>query len=381
MVMKTVYLDYAAATPLDPVVQKAMLPFYSENFYNPSALYLGAREVKQALEGARGTVARTIGAKPSEIIFTSGGSESANLAIRGVMENYPNAELLISSVEHDAVRGPASKFRAIEISVDTKGRLKLDDLKKKITDKTVLISVMYANNEVGTVQPISEVVAFVASVRSDRQKRRVKLPLFVHTDACQAPLYLDVSATRLGVDLMTLNGGKIYGPKQTGILYHRSSVPLTPQILGGGQELGYRSGTENVAGCVGFATALERAVESRKDGVDKVRAVSDYFLGRLINECGAQLNGDPSRRLANNIHVTFDGTDNERVLFSLDLQGVYAAAGSACSASSNEPSHVLLAMGKTVEEARSSLRFSIGKFTTKKDIDFTIVALQKALKA
>lgn len=379
--MKTVYLDYAAATPLAPGVQKAMQQFYSEEFYNPSALYLGAREVRKSLESARSKVARAIGARPSEIIFTAGGSESANLAIRGVMENYPNSELLISSIEHDAVRGPAAKFSTKEIAVDAKGRLKLDDLKKKITDKTVLISVMYANNEVGTVQPISEIMSLVASVRSDRHKRRVKLPLFVHTDACQAPLYLDISIARLGVDLMTLNGGKIYGPKQSGILYHRSSVPLKPQILGGGQELGYRSGTENVAGCVGFASALELAVESRKEDADKVRSLSNYFLGKMVNECGAQLNGDPNRRLANNIHVTFDGTDNERVLFSLDLQGVYAAAGSACSASSDEPSHVLLAMGKSTEEARSSLRFSIGKNTTKKEIDYTIEALKNALKA
>lgn len=366
---------------MDPKVATAVEPFYSKIFYNPSAVYSGAREAKNALDDARHSVAKNIGARPSEITFTAGGTESANLAIRGVMESNPDAELVVSAIEHDAVIEPAKKYNVKFASVDKNGIVSLKDLEKKVSPKTILVSIMYANNEVGTVQPIKDVVALVAKIRKQRKTEGNKLPLYVHTDACQAPQYLDVNVARLGVDMMTLNGGKLYGPKQSGILYHKIGVVLEPQILGGGQELGLRSGTENVANCVGFAKALELSLQRQKTTLKHVREIAEIFINKLESEFGAVLNGHRKLRLPSNIHVTFPNCDNERVLFSLDDQGVYASAGSACSASNEESSHVLLAMGMSEEEARSSVRFSIGKETTKADIGLTIKKLAIALKA
>lgn len=381
-VNKPVYLDYAAATPLDDSVAKAMAVFYTENFFNPSALYAGAREVKQALEKARALVARSIGAKPSEVTFTAGGTESANLAIKGIIEAYPEGEILVSAVEHDAVLQPALANGAQLIAVDRYGRVDVNDLEQKLTAKTVLISVMYANNEVGTVQPMSEIMALVEKLRKQRKGAKNAMPLFLHTDACQAPQYLDVNIARLGVDLMTLNGGKLFGPKQSGILYHRTGVMLKPQIIGGGQELGLRSGTENVANCVGFSVALERAVSRKHEAVKHVQELTSEFKQKLESVFPDIIfNGHPKMRLPNTLHVTFPGKDNERILFSLDDQGIYAAAGSACSASSEQASHVLLAMGITEADARASIRFSLGKYTTATDIERTIKALTVASKA
>lgn len=379
--MRNVYLDYAAATPVSKAVARAMEPYFSELFYNPSALYSGALEVKHALEEARSSVASNLGSRPSEIIFTAGGTESANLAIRGVMEYFPDSELIISAVEHDAVRKPAQLYATKECPVDSKGRVDLDALKSLITDKTVLISVMYANNEVGTVQPIKDLAEIVKEARRARAKKKNKLPLYVHIDACQAPQYLDVNTARLGVDLMTINGGKMYGPKQSGILYRKAGVLLSPQILGGGQEFGIRSGTENIASSVGFATALQVATRRRNSTNKLTSDLGKYFMDELESRFKAVINGSKKKRLANNIHATFLGTDNERMLFSLNQQGVWAANGSACSASSEEASHVLLAMGLGEAHARSSLRFSIGRETTKEDIDYALKALEVAIKA
>jgi cysteine desulfurase len=379
---KTAYFDYAAATPLDPIVAKAMNAFYAEKFYNPSALYVGAREVKQALEEARAKVAQIIGARPSEVTFTAGGTESANLAIRGVAGAYPDGEILVSAVEHDAVLQPAHACNGNIIEVDNYGRVKLDDLRQKITDKTVLISVMYANNEVGTEQPVAEISKIVEDVRGQRRLSGNDMPLFFHTDACQASQYLDVNVARLGVDLMTLNGGKLFGPKQSGILYHRTGVLLLPQITGGGQELGLRSGTENVANCVGFTIALELAVLNRQEVTKKVREQTTVLRERLKKEFPEIIfNGHSKVCLPNTIHVTFIGKDNERMLFSLDDQGVFAAAGSACSASNEEASHVLLAMGISEADSRASLRFTLGKYTTQEDINRLVEALSVAVQA
>ena len=379
--MKAIYLDYAAATPLSAQVQKVMEPFMRNVFYNPSAIYAGAREAKQALETARANVARSIGARPSEVIFTAGGTESANLAIRGIAEAFPEGEIIVSAIEHDAVLKPAKHVGAKIVGVTSKGVVDLRQLEEAISDNTVLISVMYANNEVGSVQPLKEIVDIAARIRKQRAKTGSGMPLYVYTDACQAPQYLDINVARLGVDLMTLNGGKIYGPKQSGILYHRTGVVLSPQILGGGQEQGYRSGTENVAAYVGFAKALELSVNKRAHSVKTVSELAHGFTKELEDKFGAIVNGHRKLRIPNNIHVSFPAVDNERVLFSLDDRGVYAAAGSACSASSEEASHVLLAMGLTEDEARSSIRFSIGVETTRAELDHVIEALDRALKA
>lgn len=377
-----VYLDYAAATPMSKTVINAMQPFIQDVFYNPSALYEGAREAKIALEEARARVARTIGSRPSEITFTAGGTESANLAIHGVLDAYPEGKLIVSAVEHDAVLQPAFSRGAKIANVDRSGRVSVDAIKQHLTDKTVLISVMYANNEVGTVQPIAELVEYIDEIRMKRREVGNVMPLFLHTDACQAPLYLDINVARLGVDLMTLNGGKLYGPKQSGILFHKTGVGLVSQIRGGGQEFGLRSGTENVAACVGFAQALADAVADRKAVHEQVLQITKEFkkqLTKLDDTC--IFNGHQKYCLPNTVHVTFPGHDNERMLFSLDDQGIYAAAGSACSASSEEASHVLRAMGITEQDARASLRFTLSAHTTEAEIKQTIGALKNALNA
>lgn len=379
--MNRVYLDNAAATPVDKRVLDVMLPFFTEKYYNPSALYEGARDAKNRLEEARATVAKSIGAKPSEIIFTAGGTESDNLAIAGVMNKHKSTKLLISAVEHDAVYEPAQKFNHVEIPVDKSGIINLEHLRKSIDDNTVLISIMLVNNEIGTIQPVSEVVKIANQIKTERSKQGIKTPLYIHTDACQAPLYLDVHVKRLGVDLMTLNGGKIHGPKQSGILFMRAGIDIKPEILGGGQEFGYRSGTENVAFAVGFAKALELAEKGRSERVKAVSQLRDYFIEKLEKNFDAGLNGSSKKRIANNVNVMFNNVDNERVLFALDDLGVDAAAGSACSASKDVSSRVLLAIGRTDQQARSSLRFSLGKDTTQKDIDFVTECLKTALKA
>jgi cysteine desulfurase len=379
--MKPIYLDYAAATPMSQAVIDAMAPFASDVFYNPSATYTGAREAKSALDNARNSVSQSLGARPSEIIFTAGGTESDNLAIFGVAGAFPNGNIITTTIEHDAVLNAAKQLSAKLISVDKSGIANVEELESKINDQTVLISVMYANNEIGTVQPINAVVELVKKVRKVRKLSGNNMPLYVHTDACQAPLYLDINVARLGVDLMTLNGGKIYGPKQSGILYHRSGVILEPRILGGGQEFGYRSGTENVAACVGFAKALELSLINKKENSKRVKDLAQSFMAELEKRFGAVINGNRKLRLPNNIHATFPNCDNERVIFSLDNQGVFVAAGSACSASNEQSSHVLLAIGLSDQDARSSIRFTLGLETTKQDLDDTLKFLQTALHA
>lgn len=374
-----IYLDAAAATPLDSNVLAAMLPYLEGQFYNPSALYEEARGVSRALEDARSRVARCIGAKPSEVIFTSGGTESANIAIFGAMEKY-GGNIVVSAVEHDAVRRPATRYDCRTLPVDKNGVICLDELSSVVDDATTLVSVMLVNNEVGALQPIAELVKRVESVRRLRKETKNARPLYVHVDACQAPLYLDTNVKKLGVDLLTLNGGKMHGPKQSGVLYVRAGVELTPLIVGGGQEFGLRSGTESVALAVGFAAALERANQGRAERANRVAGVRDYFIKKLEG-IGAELNGPRSHRVAHNIHVTFPGADNERMLFALDDYGVAAAAGSACSASKDTSSHVLLAMGRTDEQARSSIRFSLLQTTSIEDINNALVHISRAIDA
>jgi len=379
--MKRIYLDYAAATPVDPKVLTAMMPYFSDIFYNPSALYEGAREAKKALEDARSLTAQLLGARAPEIIFTAGGTESTNLAIHGVMQSYPGSELIISAVEHDAVLKPASVYNAKIAKVFNDGRVDIDALKSQITVNTVLISVMLANNEIGTIQPLKEIIKLVESVKTDRKANKNTMPLYVHTDACQAPLYLDVHVARLSVDLMTLNGGKMYGPKQSGILYVKTGTKIKPIITGGGQEWGNRSGTENVAFAVGFARALELAGKGRAERLIAMTELRDYFMTELETRFGAEITGSRSNRLAQNVHAVFAGADNERVIFALDDAGISVASGSACSASIDTPSHVLMAIDKSEKEARSSVRFSFGESTTKEILNKVLKALALALKA
>lgn len=374
--MDEVYLDHAAATPLDDAVFQEMRPYFSEAFHNPSATYLAARRAKAALDDARARVAACLGARPSEIVFTSGGTEANNLAISGVMARFPNSSVTVSAVEHESVLAPAKKYNCFVALVDNQGRVDAADLRQKISDTTVIVSIMYANNEVGTVQPIREIAALISDVKASRRDRSIDLPIYFHVDACQAANYLGLQVASLGVDMMTLNGGKIYGPKQSGALYIASHVQLVPLILGGGQEQGRRSGTENVAGAVGFASALASAQRQRHEEAARLNEVKKHAF-RLLDQKipGAIINGSTKHRLPNNIHLALPGADNERLLIELEGRGFLAAAGSACSASSETPSHVLAAMGLSEDEARSSLRITMGRATGVSEIERLIAAL------
>jgi cysteine desulfurase len=363
------YFDYAAATPMDDMVRERMQPYFSQLFYNPSATYLSARGVKKELESARARIGGLIGAQKSEIVFTAGGTEANNLAIQGVLGQFPEGNVVISSIEHESVIQPSALFTNRQVSVLPDGIIDAEQLLASIDDRTVLVSIMYANNEVGTVQPIRAIAKDLESIRRKRQNVGNKLPLYFHTDAAQAAAYLDIQASRLGVDLMTINGGKIYGPKQSGLLFVSSGVKMHPIIFGGGQERGMRSGTENVAGAVGLAAALQLVQDRRHDESLKLRQFQGLFLELLKNQVPeAIVNGSLHQRLPNNVHITLPGQDNERILLELEEQGILAAAGSACSASNEEPSHVLRAMGLSNEDARASLRFTMGFQTNEEDV-------------
>lgn len=371
--MKSIYLDYAAATPMAPEVLNAMKPYFLDKFYNPSAPYLDARAVRKDLEAARHNIAIQLGARPAEIVFTAGATEANNLAVQGVMGRYSDGEVLVSAIEHESVLEPARLFEAKEIPVTAQGIIDLQKLEKLITPKTTLVSVMLLNNELGTLQPISQISKILNKLSILRKDGR---PLYLHTDAAQAGNFLDLHVDRLGVDLMSINGGKIYGPKQSGALYIKAGSKLRPLIVGGGQELGLRSGTENVASAIGLAKALEIAQQKKAMEFERVLQLRQLFEDGLQDEVPeAIINGAKQHRAPHLLSVTFPKADNERLMMELDERGIQCAVGSACSASYEETSHVLLAIGLTDRQARSTLRFSLGRYTTKTDVQKTVKIL------
>ncbi len=375
--MDMIYLDYAAATPLDSQVYAAMQPYASERFFNPSATYLAAQAVRTELEAARARVAHWMGARPAEIVCTAGGTEANNLAIRGVLEQFTGSNVVVSAIEHESVLAAAHQYDCREAPVTPDGIIDVDRLISLVDDQTVLVSVMYANNEVGTIQPLRTITQRLSDVRKARKLAGNTLPLYVHTDAAQAAAYLDLHASRLGIDLMTINAGKIYGPKQTGALFISSSVQLRPQVFGGGQERGLRSGTENIMGAVGLAVALDIVQGRRHDETARLQQLQQLFIRELEQAIpGVIINGSRKHRLPNNVHITIPGTDNERLIFQLDDAGILCAAGSACSASNDDPSHVLRAMGVADDDARASLRFTMGRQTTEDHIRTTVEKLK-----
>jgi cysteine desulfurase len=377
--MKKIYLDYSAATPMRSEVLEAMRPFFSDEFYNPSAIYLSAKNVKSRLDGFRRSVANLLGSRPAEIIFTAGATEANNLAVQGIARQFPDSQILISAVEHESVTAPAGLFGAGRIPVDENGLVLLNKLSNLINDKTVLVSVMLVNNELGTIQPLADIAKLIAEIRRRRQSEGNGLPIYLHTDAAQAGNYLDLHTGRMGVDMMSLNGGKIYGPKQSGALYVKAGVKLRPLILGGGQESGLRSGTENVAAIAGFAKALELAQAGRRQTADHLTVLRKNFEEQLSNNFEtATINGG-RHRAPHITSVTFPGQDNERLMMQLDELGIMCAVGSACSASSEEPSAVLRAIGLSEDLAQATLRFSLGTATDQAGIDAAISALRTIL--
>lgn len=379
--MKKIFLDYASTTPISPVVRAAMEPYFSDNFYNPSALYLAAKDVKKAIDAARVEVASLLGARPTEIVFTAGTTEANNLALRGVMDRHANAHCIISAIEHDSVLFTSAPYNHSLLPVSEQGIVQLEALKALITDKTVLVSCMLANNEIGTVQPLRELSKILDGVRAERLKSGNELPLYLHSDAAQAYNYMPVLPHSLGVDLLVVGGSKIYGPKQSAVLYVRTGVELSPQITGGGQEWGLRAGTENVPNIIGLAAAMRETAELREVETERLQKVQQLFLSELERNLSQfQLNGSRKHRLPNNVHITLPGSDNETLVMQLDEAGIMAAVGSACSASSDEPSHVLKALGLSDQGAQSSLRFTMGRDTTEADVLRTVKTLTEKVK-
>ena len=342
---RLVYMDHAATTPVRPEVLDAMLPYFSANFGNPSGIYTLAQESRKAIDAARETVAETLDARMSEIVFTSGGTESDNTAIRGAALALASTgrHIITTSIEHHAVLHTCHAleqygFDVTYLPVDAAGLIDPDDVGRAIDDETTLVSVMYANNEIGVVQPISEVADVVKS-----EARRRGRTIVMHTDAVQAAGYLDLSAKSLGVDMLSLSAHKFQGPKGAGVLYMRRGTPFEAQQTGGGQERQRRSGTENVPIIVGMAKALRLAESERSDTVARVKSLRDRIVEAMLERLdGVRLNGHPARRLPNNVNLSFDHVEGEPILLGLDLAGISASSGSACSSASLEPSHVLL---------------------------------------
>ncbi len=346
-----------------------MEPYLIERFYNPSATYLVAQAVRSDVTQARENIARIIGCRASEIIFTAGGTEANNLAVEGVLNSY-GGTALVSAIEHPSVIEAAKAFDMSTLPVTSSGRIDVGKLQECINDETVLVSIGYVNNEIGTIQPIAEVSKLIQGERQRRVGTGNTRPIYLHTDACQAGNYLPLLVHSLGVDLMTVNGGKLYGPKQSGMLYVKAGIELTPIIYGGGQERGVRSGTENVAAIIGLSTALQEAQEQKDAEQARLQGLQTFFMSELKKQRpNIIINGDVKHRIANNVHITIPDSDNERLMMELDEQGCIVAVGSACSASSDEPSHVLKAIGLSDQAARGSLRLTFGRSTDQSAIE------------
>lgn len=369
--MKQIYLDYAAATPVDTRVLSAMQSYFTEKFYNPSASYLPAKHIREEYEARKAVLANSIGAKSPDLVITAGATESINLAFT-VLRNYQVPHCLILETEHAAVRESAKNLSSDyeKIKVDRSGLIDLEDLKSKIKDNTVLVSVALANNELGTIQPLSDISRILQEVRDERLKTKNLTPIYLHSDASQAMNLIDLSVARLGVDLLTINAAKVYGPKGIGALYVARGIRLSPITFGGGQEMGLRSGTENVPNLVGFSVASEFAKKHLISSRKQYQALAKTF--REIIEQKSKIAplwlGNPKHQLANFIPVCFDGLDAERLIFKLEDRGIYVSTGAACAASKGQKSHVLSAIGLSDSEIAGSLRITLGKGTTLDDI-------------
>ncbi len=376
--IKEIYFDHAATTYMRPEVVEIMQKYFSEQYGNPGSFHYKGLVAKESLRVSRQKIANIIGAKPGEIIFTGSGTESCNLAIKGVAKRlaYKGKHIITSTIEHHAVLDSCDYLEKNEdyevtyVPVDEEGIVKLSDLKKAIRPDTILISVMYANNEIGTIQPIKK----IAKLAKEKD-------ILFHTDACQVGGALDINVDNLGVDLMTLNGGKIYGPKGVGMLYIRSGVRLTPLIHGGGQEMNIRSGTENVAGIAAFAKALELAQMEKEAESERLTKLRDYLINRVLEEIpDTWLNGHPAKRLPNNANITFLNVEGEAIILLLNEHEIYVSSGSACTSKTLDPSHVILAMDMPYEAAHGSIRFTLGKRNTKEDIDKLMEVLPSIIK-
>jgi cysteine desulfurase len=374
--MRRIYLDYAATTPTHPEVVKAMLPYLTNVFGNPSTIYSYGQEARGAVEEARTNVAELIGARGEEITFTSGGTEADNFALKGIAyaSEHKGDHIITTSIEHHAVvesckflerRG----FKVTYLPVDGYGLVAPQDIKKAITNKTILISVIHANNEVGTIEPIGEI-----------GKIAKEAGICFHTDAVQTVGHIPVNVDALGVDLLSISAHKVYGPKGVGALYIKKGTRLVPLMHGGEQEKRHRAGTENVPAIVGLGKAVELAGQEMDKETEWLTCLRDKLIKGLLERIDhIRLNGHPLKRLPNNVNVSVDFVEGESMLLNLDLEGICASTGSACSSSSLEPSHTLLALGLSPEQAHGSLRFTLGRENTEGDIECVLEVLPRVV--
>lgn len=368
-----VYLDNAATTAVNAEVLAEMIPYFGKTFGNPSSLHGFGREALKAVDEARETVAKCIGAKPNEIYFTSGGTESDNWAIKGIAEAYKKLgkHIVTSVIEHPAVLETCQRlekhgYEVTYLPVDQNGQIRLDDLKSAVREDTILVSVMTANNEIGAIQPVAEIGEFCRSKG-----------VFFHTDAVQAMGVVPFDMGKMKIDMLSMSAHKFHGPKGIGVLYLRSGVKPSRLIDGGHQERRQRAGTTDTPLVVGLAKALKMATDAREENCKRVSELRDYFIERVLNEIpDSHLNGGRENRLPGNANFSFDYIEGESILFNLDMEGIAVSSGSACSSGSLEPSHVILAIGVKEELAHSSTRFSLGVDTTKEELDYTVEKLK-----
>ncbi len=379
---KLIYLDHAATTPVDARVLEVMQPYFVEDFGNPSSFHTMGMRAKDAVITSRKTIAHILGAHDEEILFTSGGTESNSLALFGIINAHKSAILdtgalphvITTSIEHHAVLEPLlhwQKQKQIELtvlSVDREGHVSVKDLEAALKPSTILVSIMMANNEIGTIEPIADIGR---AILAWRKEHKTIYPFF-HSDACQAAGFLDLNVDKLHTDLFTINSSKIYGPKGVGLLYLRRGTKIEPLVRGGGQERNLRSGTENVPGIVGFAKALELAHAEREQESTRLTELRDYLVEGLMKIPKSRLNGHPTERLPNSVNVSFLDIEGEAAVLYLDAEGIMASTGSACASSSLDPSHVILATGLSYEAAHGSIRFTLGRKTTKEELDHVI---------
>ena len=373
-----IYMDNAATTPTRPEVVRAMMPYFTGDFANPSSIYELAQRSRGAVDAARRAVARCIGCRASEVVFTSGGTESDNAALKGVafaLKNVGN-HIITTSLEHHAVLHACHQleqfgFDVTYLPVDEFGLVDPADAAEAVTDRTILVSVMMANNEIGTLQPIAEIASAIR-----RESERIGQRIYFHTDAVQAVGAVEVDVRALGVDLLSLSGHKLRGPKGVGALFIKRGTPFEPLITGGGQERERRSGTENVPGIVGLAEAVRLACEELTDTATHTAHLRDRIIAGIQDRIErVKLNGHPSRRLPNNVSLSFEDVEGEPILLGLDFAGICASSGSACSSASLEPSHVLTAIGLPADLAQGSLRITVGRDNTEEEVDYMMNTL------
>lgn len=375
--MRNVYMDYAATTYVKPEVLEEMMPFFTEKYGNPSSFYGISRETKMAIDKARSRVSKALNCDPNEIYFTGGGSEADNWAIKGIASAHRKKgnHIITTKIEHHAVLHTCeylekNGFEVTYLNVDKEGFIDLEELKNAITDKTILVSIMFANNEIGTIQPVKE----IGEICRERK-------VLFHTDAVQAIGNIPVDVKEMNIDLLSLAGHKVYGPKGIGALYIRKGVRIDNLIHGGGQERARRAGTENIAGIVGLGKAIELATENLQEHVDKMTVLRDKLIEGLLKIPYSKLNGPTGdKRLPGNVNIGFEFIEGESILLSLDFEGVCASSGSACTSGSLDPSHVLLAIGLPHEKAHGSLRLTLGDASTEEDVNYVIEVLPSIIQ-